>query len=324
MASPARGEEPFHKGVCYAHAWRGGGYGTPTSQLSLERLKRLGVDAVSLTPFGYQASLSSDEVHLANRFPGAETDEALAATTRAAHALGMRVMLKPHIWTRHGEWIGEQQLPDEAAWSRWLSSYRVFILHYAELAEREHMELLVIGTELVQASRRDRPFWHKLIADIRGLYHGRLTYAANWDEDGVCFWDLLDAVGVQEYEPPVSREGATVEELRAGWQRIAAKLAALAKKTGKPVLITELGYRPIREAATAPSTWPEASKGHYDPEMQATLYRVALEALRKVPEVRGVYIWKWFTDSRDEDGPTDFSPAGKPAENVLRLFFGGK
>jgi hypothetical protein len=32
-------------------------------------------------------------------------------------------------------------------------------------------------------------------------------------------------------------------------------------------------------------------------------------------------VWKWFTDSRDESGPTDFPPTGKPAEAVLREFY---
>jgi hypothetical protein len=311
----------FQHGVCYAHAWRDGGrngYGSATSRASLVRLKALGVDAISLTPFGFQRSRASDSVHLVYDH-GGESDAALAAETRQAHALGLHVMLKPHIWITDGEWIGEQDLDSDAAWARWFASYRAFILHYARLAEAEHMELLAVGTELARASVRDRPRWAALIAEVRAIYHGAITYAANWNEaERVVFWDLVDAVGVQEYEPPATHASATLDELRAGWRAIAVKLGALARTTGRPILVTELGYRPTPEAALAPSAWPERDGNpRYDGEHQARCYRAALEVLTRASWCRGIYIWKWFTDSTDESGPTDFSPAGKPAESVL-------
>ncbi|HEY7954683.1 MAG TPA: hypothetical protein VII38_05285 [Polyangia bacterium] len=261
---------------------------------------------------------------LANHYRGGETDEAVLAAATSAHRLGMRVMLKPHIWVRGGQWIGEQQFASEADWQRWFQSYRVFILHYAALAESAHIEWLAIGTELQHASARDREGWHKLIGELRAAYHGRLTYAANWNEEGVVFWDLLDAVGVQEYEPVATRPDASLDELRAGWRKIAERLARLAKKTGKPILITELGYRATSNAALQPSTWPEHDPtARFDADAQARCYRAALETLLASPWCRGIYIWKWFTDSRDEEGPTDFSPAGKPAEKVLGELYRG-
>jgi hypothetical protein len=312
----------FERGVCYAHAWKGsGGYGSETSQKSLARLKQLGVDAISLTPFGYQWSLSSDSVRMATHM--GESDVSLAKTTEHARALGMRVMLKPHIWVRGGGWIGEQSLPDDAAWARWFASYRSFIVHYAELAQREKMDALVLGTELKRASQRDRESWREIIAAVRAVYKGRLIYAANWDEaEKVVFWDLVDEIGVQEYEPLTDKKNATPAELRAGWTRIVGKLDALAKRTGKPIVLTEIGYRAMRDAAISPSSWPEhAPESLYDGEAQAECYRAAFAALRGRPWLRGIYIWKWFTDSQDESGPTDFSPAGKPAEKVLREFY---
>ena len=316
----AHAEPGFQHGVCYAHAWRGaGGYGSAESQRSLERLKKLGVDAISLTPFGYQLSTSSDRILWSNHW--GESDEALAAQTRQAHALGMQVILKPHIWIRGGKWIGEQTLPDDAAWARWFASYRAFILHYAELAQAQKMDALVVGTELKQASRRDRETWKQLLGAVRAAYHGTLLYAANWDEaDQVVFWDLVDEVGVQEYQPPAERPHPTVAELRAGWSRILQRLQALAQKTRKPIVLTELGYRATADAAAHPAAWPDGSAA-YDGDAQADCYRAALEALSGHAWLRGVYIWKWFSDSHDEEGPTDFSPAGKPAEKVLRELY---
>jgi hypothetical protein len=88
------------------------------------------------------------------------------------------------------------------------------------------------------------------------------------------------------------------------------------------VLITEIGYRATPDAALAPAAWPESSHAaRYDGDAQAVCYRAALEALTAGSWCAGIYIWKWFTDSTDEEGPTDFSPAGKPAEKVLREFY---
>ena len=325
LAGAARGDAMAH-GVCLAHTWRDGlqsGYGTATSARTLARLKALGVDAVSLTPFGYMPSPSSDHVILATARGGAETDAALAAQTRQAHALGMRVVLKPHVWIRGGAWIGAMTLPDDAAWARWLDSYRQLIVHYARLAEAEHMEALVLGVELARASVRDRPRWAAIIGEVRAVFHGRLLYAANWDEaDHVVFWDLVDAIGVDEYQPLAKKPHATLAELRAAWRPVVAHLGALAARWHKPIVITEIGYRARADAATDPSLWPEAdAAAPYDGAAQATCYRAALEALTAARFVRGIYVWKWFTDSGDEQGPTDFSPAGKPAEQVLGEFY---
>jgi hypothetical protein len=314
------------RGVCLAHTWRDGehaGYGSARAQETLERLKHNGVDAVSLTPFGFMTSTTSDTVHLVTDYRGGESDARVAAMARQAHAMGMQVMLKPHVWIRGGAWVGALALPDDAAWARWFASYRAFIVHYARLAEAEKMEALTLGVELKTASGRDRARWEAIIREVRAAYHGRLLYAANWDEaERVVFWDLLDAVGVDEYQPLTAKKDASLAELRAGWRAVVARLSALAARTKKPVVITELGYRARADAATDPALWPQGDgAARFDGAHQAACYRAALEALTAAPFVRGIYVWKWFTDSKDEEGPTDFSPAGKPAEQVLREFY---
>jgi hypothetical protein len=325
LASTALAHEdarPFQRGVCYAHAWRGGGYGSPTSQKSLQRLQRLGVEWISLTPFGFMGSLTAGEVRLAPEHIG-ESDERMRSEVAHAHGLGLKVALKPHLWIRHGEWQGDLRWPDEAAWRRWLASYRTFLLHYATLAERDHYDLLVIGTELKSATARDAAGWRALIAEVRAAYHGPITYAANWDEAAkVPFWDALDVIGVDAYAPVATRPGAKEPELCLAWTALARDLEALAARTGKRVLLTELGYRATRDAAMAPATWPESDPHpHYDPDHQASCYRAALSTLWGKPWLAGIYVWKWFTDSKDEQGPTDFSPADKPAEAVLGDYF---
>ena len=54
---------------------------------------------------------------------------------------------------------------------------------------------------------------------------------------------------------------------------------------------------------------------------QASCFRAALSTLWGQRWLAGIYVWKWFTDSRDAEGPSDFSPADKPAEAVLGEYY---
>ncbi|MDB4964437.1 MAG: hypothetical protein JWN44_126 [Myxococcales bacterium] len=314
--------QPFQRGVCYAHAWRGGGYGSDTSAKTLARLRSLGVEWLSLTPFGFMESTAAAEIR-SIASGGGESDERMRVDVARAHALGMKVALKPHIWIRHGEWQGDLKWPDEAAWRRWFASYRTFIVRYAELAERDHYDLLVIGTELKSATARDLDGWRALIADVRRAYKGPITYAANWDEaERVGFWSALDFVGIDAYAPIAKKPGSTKPELCTAWNVLAKELEALSTRTGKRIILTEIGYRATRDAAMAPATWPESDTSpSFDPDHQASCYRAAFETLWGRRWLAGIYVWKWFTDSKDEQGPTDFSPADKPAESVMSEFY---
>ena len=326
IASQQDARADFQKGVCYAHSWGllgNSGYGSETSARSMERLRKLGVGWLSLTNFGFMDSVDSAEVRSTGQWGAGESDDRLAAEVRRAHATGLRVALKPHIWIRRGEWQGALAWKDDAAYRRWFGSYREFIRHNAQLAEREHFDLLVIGTELKTATFRDPASWRALVTELRGIYHGPMTYAANWDEaEHVAFWDALDFIGVQAYAPLTTRHAATVDDLRAGWRVIAADLARLSARVGRRIILTEIGYRPTVDAGMAPATWPESDPDRrYAPEVQVACYRAALESLWGQPWLAGIYVWNWFTDSKDESGPTDFSPAGKPAEAVLKEFY---
>jgi hypothetical protein len=316
--------QPFQRGICYASAWRGdGAYGSATSARTLERLHKLGVEWIALTPFGFMESPSAVAVHgLGER--GAESDERLRREVAVAHKLGMKVALKPHIWIRHGEWQGDLKWANDAAWRAWFKSYRDFILRYAELAERDRYDLFVLGTELKSATACDQQCWRGLIADVRHAYHGAITYAANWDEaEKVPFWDALDFVGVDAYAPIAKRPGAREADLCAAWDVLAKQLEALSRRTGKRIIITEIGYRAARDAAMAPATWPEADRGAVaDPAHQASCFRAGFSILWGRPWLAGIYVWKVFSDDKDAEGATDFAISGKAAEAVVRDFYG--
>lgn len=314
------------RGVCFAHSYQDGGargYGSPTSARSLDELRGLGATWVSLTPFGFMESLHSDEVRPIFDHPAGETDARVRAEIRAAHARGLAVQLKPHLWIQGGEWRARIDPGDDAAWTRWFDSYRAWLMHYAHLAAIERVEALVVGVELGSSVAQTPDRWRALIADVRRVFHGELLYAANWDAvDDVPFWDALDAIGVSFYAPLADEPGASCESMRARAGRALDRYRALSERVGRPLVLTEVGYRAASDGAVRPHEWPERAEVAVDERAQSQALAALLSAVASRSFVRGVFLWKWFTDpDTREEGPAGFSPRGKRAEGVLRAAY---
>ena len=303
----------------------------PIDESRFAPLVEANVEWIAQTPFGWQEHERSPEVRLVSsgRVHWGETDEGLEATTRLARRLGIATLLKPHVWiVRPGEgaWVGELGPGSDADWERWFASYRRFALHYAALAERLGVEAFCVGTELHRTVRERPDEWRRLIAEVRQVYSGRLTYAANWhrEVEDVPFWDALDLIGVQGYFPLAASPLPTVAELDAGWRPHVATLEALARRHRKPILFTEVGYVSRPGAAAEPWLWPERrreSSGADGLEAQARAYEAFFRAFWHRPWVAGAFFWKWYPEP-PAGATEDYSPQGKPAERVLARWYG--
>lgn len=319
-AGPARRKAlPFQKGITLAHeGYRrsGEGYGSQVASAQLARIKALGANSVTLVPYGFTRAPAETTV----RWTGSdETDERVAHTIREARRLGLATVLKPQLWSR-GTWTGDIAFTDEAAFRQWMASYRLFILHYARLAASEHADLLVVGTELGGLTGREAA-WRELIRDVRRVWSGPLTYAANWGEEveSVAFWNDLDYIGVNFYYPLVSKAGETPQAGSPRLRELDRTLERLSKRHRKPVLITEVGFAASAAAPLEP--WKEHNAA-LDPEMQARCYEVVFRALYRRPWLAGLSWWKWPSHGRGSAEDPSFSPLGKPALTVLERWYG--
>jgi hypothetical protein len=308
---------PFQKGITLAHeGFRSNeGYGSAAAFAQLARIKALGANSVTLVPYGFTRAPAEPAVSWTG---SDETDDRVARTIREARRLGLATVLKPQLWS-HGTWTGDIAFADEAAFRQWMASYRLFILHHARLAELEHADLLVIGTELGGLTGREAA-WRALIRDVRGVWSGPLTYAANWGEEieRIAFWDDLDYIGVNFYYPLVSKAG---ESPRAGSPRLrelGATLENLSKRHRRPVLFTEVGYAASASAALEP--WKEFNAG-LDPQMQARCYEAVFRSFYRRPWLAGLSWWKWPSTGRGSAEDASFSPLGKPALAVLERWY---
>lgn len=61
-------------------------------------------------------------------------DEVLIGEIDAARSRGLKVMLKPHVWTLPTTGIGHRG--DIEFTPGWVEAYKTFILHYADIAEQ--------------------------------------------------------------------------------------------------------------------------------------------------------------------------------------------
>jgi hypothetical protein len=311
----------FFRGIGFSHeGWTGvgGGYSSPEGAAELRRLRALRANAIAVVPYGFARGANGEAISYTGTD---ETDEELTEALYVAHQLGMKVMLKPQLWLRRGDFTGRLRLDDPGVRGAWMHNYREFILHYARLAELEHFDLLSIGTELEGLTPYEAD-WRRLIADVRRVYHGPLTYAANWGHEfeSVGFWDALDYMGVNNYYPLAAVPSARVEDLLPGAERLAAKLEAVSRRWRKPVLFTEVGYPSVRGAASEP--WVEDAGRGISLEEQAAAYEAIFRAFSARPWFRGMFWWKWPSSGRG-GGPGDasYTPLGKPAAEVLHAWF---
>lgn len=328
----------FMRGVNYANIHRRGHqYGSARSFAQLKRLKSVGVEWIAVTPFAYQRTVTSDRVV---GFPGAAgktaffrrtdptlTDQDLRRTIAHAHQLHMKVLIAPHIWSRafqvSGKWHGDIHQTTVAAHKTWWNSYQHFVLHYAKLARHTHADAYCVGTELVMMTEQYPDQWRSLIGQVRHVYPGPVTYAANWGGEyaRIPFWDACDFIGITAYFPLKVHRHATVAQLIDAWQPWIARIARVHRKFHKPIVFLEAGYRNVESSYRHPWT---SDGGVRDDAAQANAYAALFAAWHKKPWWQGVFFWKTFTDPSAVDGDdgASFSFLHRPAERIVRKWYG--
>ena len=314
-----------HRGVSWVAGPR------PVAARDFEPLVKNHVNWIVQTPFGWQKSINSPDVKLVTDgfVYWGETDAGLKRTAELAKAAGIKTLLKPHIWLQNsqkGKWRGEIAMDNEANWQRWFASYKKFILHYAKLAEENHIEALAIGTELYATAIQREQDWRDIIAMVRKVYHGELTYSANWykEFEEIKFWDALDYIGIQGYFPLTEKENPSIDELKNAWQPYLNAIERVSKKFHKPVIFTEIGYKSTKNTAARPWEWPGRFVGAssaIDLMTQANCYEAFFQVFWQKKWFAGVYFWKWFPGLNRSVKEKDFTPQNKPAEQVMAKWF---
>ncbi|MEM6314816.1 MAG: hypothetical protein AAF743_12050, partial [Planctomycetota bacterium] len=243
------------------------------------------------------------------------TPEKLGEVIRHAKDRGLRVILMPIVLLddpKNNEWRGTIEPED---WDEWFASYREMLVHFAWIGAGNGADVFVVGSELISAQTHEQR-WRETIAEVRTVFPGALTYSSNWDRyKAVPFWDALDLIGMNSYWKLGTGPDATVDEIVVRWKAIQAELLPWVRETGKPLLLTEVGWHTRNNAVHEP--WDYTTDDPIDPAVQARLYEGFFQAWNDVDELGGYSIWEW---PPGDGGETDsgYTPEGKPAEDVLR------
>ena len=318
MWRPADG---FIRGVCLTHeAGVERGYLSSACARELDRVRALPADWIALVPYGTVPGTGAPEIYpSADGGPDEETDEAVSEAAARAGSRGLRVLLAPRLWTRG--WSGDLKF-GATRWPRFFDRYREFLLHYAVLAQRERLSALAVGHELGRATAADPDRWRALIGEVRRVYDGTLVYSASAEGEAavVPFWDACDLIGVSFFPPLAASPGASRESMAGAARKALEPLRALARRTGRPVLITAAGYASVPDAAARPR---DESRGRpADPEAQRRAWDALCTALDPEDWCAGVFAWRWGSApplSGAADG--SFRLAGKPVEATLARWY---
>ncbi len=286
---------------------------------------------IAQTPVGWQPSADSPALELvgADRAHWGETDAGLKETTTLARERGIQTFLKPRIWLGDDSSPRDIYMATDAEWEAWFAAYSAWILHYARLAEELEIPLLSVGAELHKTVIARPAHWTRLIAEVRAVYSGALTYSAGWDGEfaEVPFWDQLDYVGVEAYFPLSSSPSPALEELLAGWAPHVAALENVRSRADRPVLFTAAGYRSWSHAAARPWEAPvRDDEDGFDAVLQQRLYEALFRTFWGSEDFAGVFWTDWHPGHAAAGGHGDigYSPQNKLAARTMAAWYSGQ
>lgn len=232
------------------------------------------------------------------------TVDAFGNGIQRAVSLGYHVFFVPLTdVVASGEWAGVIQYSSEQQIQTWFDRYWQALQPYAKVAQQAGAEQMAIGTELEWlSSHAPAALWNQLIANVQTVFKGALTYDMNWwpsltvTHQGPPSWfhnPGLAKIGISEYIPLVdSSQRVDPSVMPALWKsRVGNVIDAFAEQVGKPVILSEIGYRDTSDALYNPFSGVGSGQG--DSQEQAAAYAAALADVFADTHIAGVFFWAW-------------------------------
>ena len=303
-------------GLTFAPFARKGDFCTGETKESLRLMKeRTGANFVIFVPSGLQETPQSETIDFNDGIQMG--DDELEEMIDYAKELGLMVALKPTVNCKNGTWRAhisffDEDVPCEPKWGNWFRAYTAFQLHYAAIAQKKGCEMFIAGCEMVMSEHRDAE-WRKLIADIKEVYTGPVSYNTDkYQEHNVTWWDAVDVMSSSGYYPA------------GDWDNQLDRIEKVVQKFQKPFFFAETGCMSTAGSAAVPNDW--RVKGEYAPEEQAEWFSEMLTKSGQRDWVKGFAIWSWagkltgdmLTEEHVKYGYDIYQ---KPAEKVLEQFY---
>ena len=290
-----------------------------TTQDEVDPVLETHANWVTLMPFAFMKTITDSSIHFNSKRQWiGERKEGIEAASAIFKANKIKIMLKPQIWIPNG-FTGHIKMKSEAEWKALEDNYEKFILFYAEIAQREKIELFCIGTELNNFVINRPDFWTKLISKIKKIYKGKLTYAENWDTfQSVPFFKKLDYIGIDAYFPLANEQTPSISLLETKWNYHKTAIKNLSEKLNKKVLFTEFGYQSTDYTTHEP--WDFSKDKTVNLEAQSNALKALFNSFWNEEWFAGGFLWKWFDNNSKVGGlnDSDYTVQNKPALEVIK------
>jgi hypothetical protein len=288
---------------------------------ALDYLIELNVNSVAVNVPLFMDNPGTNTVRADKRYT--PSPERLALFLEEAARSKFRVTVRPVLDERlimkvdPKAWRGNIAPPDRSAW---FASYSQLLRPYATVAQKFGVAEFVVGVELnsLQASKH----WTTLIADIRKVFRGELSYSVNFDafQKGLTT-PRVDAVGVDAYfSVPVS-DKASVETLTEAWD---AWIGRHASGSPEKLILHEVGIAAQNGAYRRPAHW-----GDTDVPLNLVVQKNWYQAICRTVEnnsLGGVYFWSMRIHANpgheDPKQGDRLSFVDRPAQDVIRDCYG--
>lgn len=244
------------------------------------------------------------------------TPDALYAGIQAARLAGLNVFVEPLLNVRQvsNNWSGLVTFSSHAQAELWFKSYWTTYEPFVKAAKAGGASQIAIGTEFAALETLYPDLWTWLARQVKATFGGAVTYDMDHSSLGKkppVWWKdpAISYLGVSMYsilqDTPHNVPASAIEKV---WKSdVLPQMDAMSKQAGKPLILTEIGYRNTADCLTIPWLWKSSSPA--DPALQGTAYQAALAMAASDRHIAGIFFWGWQVGQ--------FQPAG-PAMQAMR------
>lgn len=304
---------PFQRGMSFT-TWGAYSFNSTEAKVEILEMKEIGIEWVGVNIWWFQKNVSSTTI-----YPKDWTDTAPNITSLFdyIHAQGMKVLFKPMIDSEDQIWRSYIEASPE-----WITSYANFIKYTAEIAENGSVEVFSIGCEMGNWQVHEADVV-ALIAEVRQIYSGKLTYAANHDSFWyINFWDKLDIIGVDAYFSFTLSYNPSLQDMIDVWDGFYDDLTIFQRKWNKPIFFIELGCQNRNGCNIAPND-NKFNLNQDEEEFQMYYKSLFQSSIWTAPWFKGTYWWMWDCRVIDELTDIGFSPQLPIIKSTIHNYYSG-
>jgi hypothetical protein len=260
-------------------------------------------------------------------YAGAETPspKVVAAMVAAAHARGLRVMVRPlldeeNLRTSSGGWRGTIRPKSLDGWFR---SYTAALTPYLQAASAAKADEFVLASELTSLQKQHGQ-WRSLSATAAKAFPATLSYTFNFDIGDPMPLPPKGAAGLDLYFAVDLGPEATVPQLAAALRR---EIMAMPKPLRNVMVAQEVGISAENDAYRHPWNWGSQTAKQLNPKIQVNWFSAACRAVEQ-SDLKGIYFWMLDSsmDPKEIDPSTEGSAGfvGRPGEKAIEQCFAGR